>query len=152
MSKFEETAREYAAANSAHAVERVMKLYAKDAVVTDPYYPDPLRGHDAIRKDLEEFFRAFPDLSLKFTDLFQKNDHTGAVEFQNTGTHTGPLATPMGEVPPTGKRFTLLGVAIVTVDDSGLIKDEKRFYDTATVLRQLGLMPEPAEAPEMARK
>ncbi len=151
MSKFEETAREYAAANAAHDVERVMKFYAKDAVVTDPYYPEPLRV-DAIRKDLEDFFRAFPDLSFKFTDVFQKNDRTGATEFQITGTHSGPLATPMGDVPPTGKRFNIVGVAIVTTDGGGLIKEEKRFYDTGTVLRQLGLMPEPAEAGETARR
>lgn len=61
------------------------------------------------------------------------------------GTHTGPLATPMGEVPPTGKRLDMVGVTIATLDDRGLIKEEKRFYDTANVLRQLGLMPEPAD-------
>lgn len=155
MSTFEDAARQFAAANNSRDIEKVMARYAKDAVVTDPYYPEPLHGPDAIRKDAADFFRAFPDISFKFTDVFQKNDRTGATEFQIAGTHTGPLATPMGDVPPTGKRINIVGVAIATLDDKGLIKEERRFYDTATVLRQLGLMQEPAmpeqsEAREMA--
>ena len=144
MSKFEDAARKFAAVTAAHDLDGVMKLYAKDAVVTDPAYPEPLRGHEEIRKDAADFFRAFPDVSFKFTDVFQKNERTGATQFQMSGTHTGPLALPAGEVPPTGKRFNIMGVGIVTLDDSGLIKEELRYYDVATVLTQLGLMPEPA--------
>ncbi len=151
MSKVEETIREYAAAYAARDVERVMKRYAKDAVVTDPYYPEPLRGHDAIRQDLRDVFRAFPDLTFRVTEVFEKDDRTSASEFELKGTHSGPLATPMGEVPATGKRLDMVGFTLARLDDGGLIREEKRFYDTASVMRQLGLMPEPADATEMAR-
>ena len=147
MSKFEDAAREYATVTAAHDIEKLMKLYAPDAVVNDPLYPEPLRGHGAIRQDAADFFRAFPDISFKFTDVFQKNERTGATKFQISGTNTGPLTFPTGQVvPPTGKRINVVGVALVTLDDSGLIKEELRYYDTATVLRQLGLLPEPAMA------
>ena len=63
-----------------------------------------------------------------------------------TGTHTGPLETPTGEqIPPTNKRIDLKGAVFGRLNERGEIVEERRYYDVGTMLRQLGLVPEPAE-------
>ncbi len=52
----------------------------------------------------------------------------------------------MGEVPATGKRMDL-GIAFVgRINAENLIVEERRYYDTGTLMQQLGLAPEAAEA------
>jgi len=61
------------------------------------------------------------------------------------GTHTGPLATPQGEVPPTGRTLQLpicLGFEVA----AGRITSNHAYYDQMTLAAQLGLLPEPAPA------
>ena len=48
-----------------HDAETFAALYAPDATAIDPQYEQPLRGRDAIRKDIEDFFQAFPDLQAR---------------------------------------------------------------------------------------
>jgi steroid delta-isomerase-like uncharacterized protein len=116
-------------------------LYSEDAVVYDPYYPEPLRGRAAIQKDIEDFFRAFPDMHNSIS-LVIADDNTLASEIAVTATHTGPLALPTGEVPPTGKKLAFGGGIFSRVNSQGLIVEEHRYYDVLGQLVQLGLMPE----------
>ena len=60
------------------------------------------------------------------------------------GAHTGPLETPAGEVPPTGRRIEIEFSVVARARD-GLLVDGREYYDSMTLLTQLGLMPEPAE-------
>jgi ketosteroid isomerase-like protein len=47
----------------------------------------------------------------------------------------------MGSQPPTGKSFSVPGASIIELQ-AGKIKRETLYWDSATFLRQLGLMPE----------
>jgi hypothetical protein len=49
----------------------------------------------------------------------------------------------MGEVPPTGKPFTLRGVQILRFDGQGRIVAHDNFFDQLSFLAQLGLMEMP---------
>jgi hypothetical protein len=54
----------------------------------------------------------------------------------------------MGQVlPPTGRRVEMRGGAFTRLNERGEIVEERRYYDVANVLRQLGVMPESAEEP-----
>jgi len=46
----------------------------------------------------------------------------------------------------------LKGGAFTRLNERGEIAEERRYYDVATVLRQLGVMPEPAEEPVIAKR
>jgi ketosteroid isomerase-like protein len=59
-----------------------------------------------------------------------------------SGTHTGPLATPAGDVPPTGKPLRLAFADVFVIRD-GLIVEHHIYYDQVAFLTQLGLMPAP---------
>jgi steroid delta-isomerase-like uncharacterized protein len=153
VGKYEDMSRKVADAFNKHDLDGLAKLYAQDAVAYDPMYPEPLRGRDAIRKDAATFFKGFPDIRLEIINTIEKDDRNGADEIRLTGTHTGPLATPTGQdLPPTNKRIELRGGAFTRFNERGEIAEERRYYDVATVLRQLGVMPEQAAEPVGARR
>jgi steroid delta-isomerase-like uncharacterized protein len=117
--------------------------YSADAVLHDPQYPDPLRGRAAIQKDVEDFFTAFPDIQFTLTNTVVSGD-LAALEGTATGTHRGPMETPSGPVPATNKTVTMGFAAFVQLDAEGRITAERRYYDVAGLLQQLGLMGQPA--------
>jgi predicted ester cyclase len=59
-------------------------------------------------------------------------------EFKARGMHTGPLLTPAGEVPPTGRtvEFTVCEVWSVK---NGKVASIRNYQDAASIMRQLGL-------------
>jgi steroid delta-isomerase-like uncharacterized protein len=144
MSTFEDLAKKWTDAMNRHDTRAVGALYTQDSVAYDPFYPAPLRGRAAIEKDAGEFFRAFPDLRVEIISIFEKGN-AAAGEVRMTGTNTGPLATPKGEVPATGKRIDVRGALVGRINAEGLIVEERRYYDTGTLMQQLGLAPQPAE-------
>lgn len=153
MGKYQDTSRKLFDTFNKHDLDALAKLYAADSVAYDPMYPEPLRGRDAIRKDAATFFRGFPDIRIELINTIEKNDREGADEVVLTGTQTGPLETPTGqELPPTGRRVEMRGGGFTRLNERGEIVEERRYYDVAGVLRQLGIMPEPAEEPVTAKR
>ena len=67
------------------------------------------------------------------------------VEGRYTGTNTGPLATPAGEVPATGRSMVLPFADVFRITD-GRIAEHRIYYDGLGLLAQLGLLPEPTSA------
>jgi steroid delta-isomerase-like uncharacterized protein len=113
-------------------------LYAVDAIVIDPLYSQPLKGRDAIEQDIEEVLRAFPDARFTLGAVLEAGE-TAALEYNLRGTHLGPLATPDGEVPASGKSSSTDGAVFSRFNDRGEIVEERRYYDIAGMLAQLGL-------------
>ena len=98
-----------------------------------------LHGREEIRQYIEALWKAFPDGQLTFgAQVFAAE--AAATEVVFTGTHTGPIMTPNGPIPPTGKRVTLHSASILTIKD-GLIASEHGYADQLEMLTQLGLMP-----------
>lgn len=125
---------------NAHDAKAFAGTYAADAVVHDPLYPEPLKGRDAIEQDMVELLRAFPDARLTMGPVLQGGE-TFAAEYTLRGTHQGPLASPGGEIPATGKSIEN-GVAVFSkFNADGEVSEERRYYDIAGLLAQLGLGP-----------
>jgi steroid delta-isomerase-like uncharacterized protein len=121
-----------------HDAEAFAALYARDAVVTDPQYLEPLRGRAEVEKDIAQFLTAFPDLDVSFgRPIVDGTKH--AFEITMKGTHTGPLVGPEGEIPATNKTVELPVGVFAHVDEDGRIRDERRYYDVASIFGQLGL-------------
>lgn len=142
MPNIEETVNTWVDATNRHDSRAAAALYAQDCVVHDPFYPEPLRGRAAAEKDSADFFRAFPDVRVEVISLVEKGG-LGAAEFRMTGTNTGPLATPMGEIPATRKAIDVRGAGFVRLNAEGLVVEERRYYDTGTMMQQLGLAQQP---------
>ena len=89
-------------------------------MVHDPQYPEPLKGRNAIARDLAEFFRAFPDLRMELKQSLVVED-CYAMEYALTGTHKGPLVRPSGTIPASNRRIEVGGSAIARIGDEGRV-------------------------------
>jgi len=134
-----EVIRQQIAAINAHDPAGLAIRYGADAVVLDPQYAEPLRGREAIERDTADFVTAFPDLRAQVTrTLFDGATH--ALEMTVSGTNTGPLTLPTGStVPPTNRRAEIHMAVFGRVDGDGLVVEERRYFDIAGLLAQLGL-------------
>jgi steroid delta-isomerase-like uncharacterized protein len=114
-------------------------LFAVDAVLHDPFFPEPTTGRDAIQSMIEGILRAFPDMTLK--QVGDPIEAGGRVAFvvSEEGTNDGPLTMPGGEVPPTGKSIAFESAVLWTIDSDGLIAEERSYFDATGVAAQLGL-------------
>lgn len=91
----------------------------------------------------EETITAFPDGQINATSLFTTDDY-GLLEVIGRGTNTGPLMSPMGQVPPTGRRLEQR-YGIVHQFRNGKIASLHFFYDRLSLLQQLGLIGAPGQ-------
>jgi ketosteroid isomerase-like protein len=104
-----------------------------------------LSGIEAFRGYGEVFKRAFPDSRMITIAAIESGDMV-AIEGVYTGTHTGTLSTPQGEVPPTGRAISLPYCDLFRFDGTRVVSHHV-YYDQVTFLTQLGLMPEPEAVP-----
>jgi len=97
-----------------------------------------LEGREQFLQFMQARKRAFPDIRVAHTNLVVQGNQV-VVEFVATGTHTGPLMTPNGEIAATGKPVTLHVVEIHTWQDGKLV-NLVQYQDPTSVLRQIGVM------------
>ena len=107
-------------------------LATDDFELVDMAAGQTFTGPAGLREWLATFRTALPDATTEIVHVIADGGRV-AFEHVGRGTHDGPLATPSGEIPPTGE-----------VRDGRLAR-MTAYYDSATLLRQLGLMPAPAE-------
>jgi hypothetical protein len=101
-------------------------------------YGEPLRGREAIAADLADFFAAFPDGQYRMSS-FNFLEDAVSIGIAMVGTHTAPLKTPMGEIPPTNRSVDVRMSIQAKVNQNEQIVEERRFYDPADLMKQLGL-------------
>lgn len=100
-------------------------------------------GHDQLARLTQALWDAFPDGRFRH-DRRVVTDDAAATELAFTGTHTGALVTPAGDLPPTGRQVTLHSASFLFFRD-GLIAEEHTYANQVTFLTQLGLMPGAAD-------
>jgi len=102
-------------------------------------------GKAEVRRYFELSRMPFPDQRNEPIALTAMENGVLA-EFWLMGTHLGPLKTPAGDIPPTGKSFRVRMAALFLFDDGGDgIVCERVYFDQLSILAQLGLASEPAK-------
>lgn len=79
---------------------------------------------------------ALPDSNASF-DNVSVSGSTVTLELTWRGTHKGPLQTPSGALPPSGRTIELRACQVVDVAD-GRVQAVRHYFDMATLLQQLG--------------
>ena len=102
------------------------------------------KGRDLSREAWGLWFNAFPDLRFETLQTISGGDYV-VTRLMMTGTHKGELrfrgTQSMSQpIAPTGRRFNVPGCAIHKVE-SGRIVHLWAYWDTSTLLRQLGVQP-----------
>jgi ketosteroid isomerase-like protein len=110
-------------------------------IVTRPPGMGELHGIEAFVAYGHGFHRAFPDGRIH-GDRFVESGDVVVVEGRFTGTNTGPLDTPAGQLPATGQPMELAFADVFRVAD-GKITEHRIYYDVLSMLGQLGLLPAP---------
>ncbi len=123
-----------------HDAARVATHFSEDAVQRNVATGETARGRDAIREAMQEWFRIFPDVHLVARDLFSTDDRM-CVQCTLTGTHEGEF---LG-LPPTGRRVEVENCLVFRIGGDGLVEEEIIYWDAATMMRQLGVLPDETE-------
>ncbi|WP_328994601.1 ester cyclase [Kribbella sp. NBC_01245] len=114
-------------------------FYAADVVLVDPMSPEPMKGRETVLAVGSAFRRAFPDMVWTLTGDPVVGSGAIGWELHATGTMTGPMPGPDGEIPATGKTFAVDMGIFWTLGTDDLIVAEHAYFDSTGMLAQLGL-------------
>jgi predicted ester cyclase len=124
-------------------MEQLARDSAPDIVATAPGGME-YRGPQAVKEFNQSWRTGFPDAIITATGMIAFGSMV-VVEGEFAGTHTGTLATPMGDIPATGKRVSDRYVQVFTVD-RGLVSRAHLYFDRMSLMSQLGVAMAPTGA------
>jgi ketosteroid isomerase-like protein len=104
-----------------------------------------LAGTQGARQFAEMWATGFPDGRVEIDTVCESDDMV-CIEYTGRGTHTGPLNTPMGSFEPTGKPVELKLCDCWTFASDGTAKQVRTYFDSGSLMAQLGVMPQMAGA------
>ena len=104
-------------------------------VGTGRHITDP----DEMVASMQGWVTAFPDAHGTVLSAMRDGERLCA-EIQWEGTHDGPLVTPSGTLPPTGRGMSTRAAELVTIRD-GRIVDTVHYLDIMTMMTQLTGVP-----------
>jgi ketosteroid isomerase-like protein len=88
---------------------------------------------------VRQYGTAFGDMHRELYDLWTMGEDTVIVRLALQGTHTGPLETPFGTIPATGKRMDAPCADIFELQD-GKIRRFDCYPEGSIILTQLGVL------------
>ncbi len=97
-------------------------------------------GADALIEMFKANRVAFPDMKLEPQMVLLNGRNVFGVHLM-TGTHQGPMKTPMGEVPATNKKVGVLFFHRLAINEENRATEEWAYMDPGTMMGQLGLVP-----------
>jgi steroid delta-isomerase-like uncharacterized protein len=128
-------AQAWTAAWNSHDVNAVAALFTEDALYEDVPTSAVNRGTGQLRAFAQFFLTTVPDLKVELVNSAAQSDLKGGhgvIEWIFSGTDQGLFKT--------GKKFSVRGVTVFDVA-GGKIARNSDYWDLATMLRQLGLLP-----------
>jgi predicted ester cyclase len=118
-----------------------VESFTSDGTFTDNSIGVTYRGPDGptgLGKTVEVYAKAFPDMHRELYRVFSIGDVV-VVELALQGTHKGPLPTPMGILPPTGKRMDAPCCDVFRLVD-GKIQSFDCYPSGTVIFAQLGVL------------
>lgn len=142
---FPEIAVAFAEAWSSGDPDRLVAVYAEDGIFEEVVLgAAPVQGREQIRAVGEAVFAAFPDFTATPVGGFASGNQA-VLEWVLTGTYEGTF----GALPPgTGQPVENRVATVLDLTEDGLIAHDREYWDFATLLDQLGLMPGAEVTPE----
>ena len=124
-------AEQWIAAWNSHNPDKMLPLFTDDVFYEDVAFGEVSHGKTELRKFVADEYDGVPDLELKLLRADIHGGH-GTIEWTFSGTDKG--------VFKTGKKFSVRGVSVIDLRD-GKISRNLDFYDSATIMRQVGTLP-----------
>ena len=128
---------DHVAAENRHDVEATIATFHHARYEVNGEESD---GEAAVRDLLGELMAGFPDFKAELGKIHHADDAVIG-EGRMTGTHDGSW----GGIPATGRRVDFPAACVFDFEEDRLVC-EKVYFDSATLLRQIGVLPDPATA------
>jgi steroid delta-isomerase-like uncharacterized protein len=125
---------------NAGRLEAVDEIVTADYVGYDAASPEPMKGPDGVKRQVEGYRAAFPDLRITIEDEIAEGDRV-VTRWTAKGTHQAELFG----IQATGKEATVTGITISRIGD-GRLAESWISWDTLGLLQQLGAVPVMAQA------
>jgi steroid delta-isomerase-like uncharacterized protein len=124
-------AEDWLAAWNSHDAEKVIPIFTDDVFFEDVALGAVSHGSEELRKFATSTFAAVSDAKFDLGNVSVDRRH-GTIEWVFSGTDSG--------LYKTGKRFSVRGVTVIEMR-GGRISRELDFWDTASIMNQVGLSP-----------
>jgi len=115
--------------------DRVKESVAPTVVYDEVGTRRKVTGVNEVIESWKGWAKALPDSKATFHTAVESGD-TVTLEVTWKGTHTGPLQTPDGEIPATGRPIEVRAVQVVEVAD-GKATAIRHYFDMGTLLGQI---------------
>jgi steroid delta-isomerase-like uncharacterized protein len=122
------------------ASESAFEELLDQAILDHSRPPGIAPGAEGVRQQFDGFRAAFPDFRATILDQVAEGDKVVTRKVFH-GTHEGDL----WGIPATGRGVEILVIDIVRIRD-GKITEHWNVVDQLGLMRQLGVLPEPASA------
>jgi steroid delta-isomerase-like uncharacterized protein len=127
----------YAASSAgADAMAALLAIMAHDVRYEDVPSATVFEGHEGIADMCAGAYQMSADLTFEVVSR-QTDGRRYAFETIGTGTSTGSV----GPIPATGQPITLRGISVGERSDEGRVQSHRDYWDMASLLIQLGVMP-----------
>jgi steroid delta-isomerase-like uncharacterized protein len=117
--------------------DEVLELVSEDVETVLVPFGQTFYSRDGFVQFMQGFKGAFPDLRIAVTNQVATEDNV-VNEFTARGTHTGPLQTPAGAIPPTGRTVDFVVCEVWTMKN-GQLTVLHNYQDAAAIMRQIGV-------------
>ena len=124
--------------------DRLRSVLASDCLFEELATGRRMEGPEETIEVLAAWKLGFPDAKGTITNVIPSGDHV-ALEITWEGTHSGPLETPLGTLPASGRRALLPAVQVTRIQDDK-IQESRHSFDLLSLLNQLGVAGEHEEA------
>jgi len=124
-------AEQWIAGWNSHSPDKMLSLFADDILYEDVAFGPVSHGKAEVKKFASDEFEAVPDLELKLLRSEIHGGH-GTIEWSFSGTDK--------DIYKTGKKFSVRGVSVIDVRDGKIVRNLD-FYDSGTIMRQVGVLP-----------
>ena len=115
-------------------------LFTEDAVLYDPFFPEPTKGREEIAALVSGVWGSFSDARWELVGPVVAADDRIAFVVAVQMTHDGPMPMPDGTImDATGERISFESGVFWTLDDDGLVAEERGYFNATAVAMQLGL-------------
>ena len=121
---------------NSHDFAQIAALYSADCEGIDVGQAEMYRNAEGLRQIFANYWTAFPDLHFELEASIEGTDAL-ALFWRATGTHRGSIQ----HIPATGRAVEIRGSAHHFLSE-GKIARSLYIWDTAGMLRSLGLLPE----------
>ena len=118
--------------------EAARRLHAENIVYIEKPTGETIKGYEAFEAKCHEWKALMSNCGGTIGDTLVSGDWV-VVEVVWSGTQSGPLKTPMGEIPPSGKSMNNPGVQLQRIEN-GQVAEIRNYFDMLVILSEFGAL------------